>query len=58
MVGSIYYAAIRRIAKYEKDSIRMLSENEQYVFGSVVLTGASKTDYWNFSYKEVSEAHL
>lgn len=46
MRGSVYYAAIRRTDK---------ESGESYVFGCVCLTSVDNKDYFNFSYKDMSE---
>lgn len=45
MRGSVYYAAIR----YTK------TDGSSYVFGCVCLTSVDNSDYFNFSYKSMSE---
>lgn len=46
MRGSVYYAAIRRTDK---------RNGESHVFGCVCLTSVDNSDYYNFSYKDMSE---
>lgn len=46
MVGAVYYAAIRRTDK---------ETGENHVFGCVCLTSVDNKDYYNFSYKDMSE---
>lgn len=46
LVGSVYYAAIRRTDK---------KTGENHVFGCVCLTSVDNSDYFNFSYKDMSE---
>lgn len=51
MVGSTYYAAVRTITK---DDIP-IPDDEQTVFGVVMLTAVDNNDYFNFSYKVIEE---
>lgn len=46
MRGSVYYAAIRRTDK---------QSGESRIFGCVCLTSVDSNDYFNFSYKSMSE---
>lgn len=46
MVGSTYYAAIRRTS---------YPDGESHVFGCVCLTSVDNSDWFNFSYKDMSE---
>lgn len=62
MVGSVYYAAVKPLKKYggkgENDEriIVDIPIDEQRVIGVVFLTSTDSKDYFNFSYKEMSEA--
>jgi hypothetical protein len=61
MVGSVYYAAITRLANpaedwsFENRKWIELPANEQYTFGVVFLTSVDENDYYNFSYKDMDE---
>ena len=61
MVGSVYYAAVKPLKKYgEKDEngekvIVDMPVDEQRVIGVVFLTSTDSKDYFNFSYKDMSE---
>lgn len=61
MVGSTYYAAIRPLKKSNgKDENGNYiyvdrPKEEQYVFAIVFLTSTDMKDYFNFSYKDMSE---
>ena len=55
MVGSTYYGAIRKLTEVANGETIKLPEDKQYVFGIVVLTSVNKDDYYNFSYKDMSE---
>jgi hypothetical protein len=61
MVGSVYYAAVRGLAEYVKDETtgeyvkKDIPESEQRVFGVVILTHIDNNDWFNFSYKEMTE---
>lgn len=58
MVGSVYYAAVKKLTEAKKD------ENGQYtytpvengnIFGVVILTSTDMKDYFNFSFKLIEE---
>lgn len=52
MVGSTYYAAVRQTGKRDlKDSFA----NEHPIFAVVFLTSVNTSDYYNFSYKSMTE---
>lgn len=61
LVGTVYYAAVKRLKKYEghdKDGNLFYSDlplGEQKVFGAVFITSTSKKDYYNFGYKDMEE---
>jgi hypothetical protein len=60
MIGSTYYAAVRALTKSVKDEngeyTRVaIPENEQEVFGVVILTKTDNKDWFNFCYKEMTE---
>jgi hypothetical protein len=61
MVGSTYYAAIKPLKKGgSKDENGNyiyvdIPKEEQYVFAVVFLTSTDRKDYFNFSYKDMSE---
>lgn len=61
MVGSVYYAAIRQLMRCVKaDNERgydrvAIPENEQKVYGVVMLTQVDMSDYYNIAYKDISE---
>lgn len=55
MVGSTYYAAVKPLKKYDNDILVDIPTNEQRVFGVVFLTSTNSKDYFNFSYKDLSE---
>ena len=61
MVGRVYYAAVKPLKKYDKDTngneiIVDIPINEQQVFGVVFLTSIDNKDYHNFSYKDMDES--
>lgn len=61
LVGSVYYAAVKPLKKYSKDNdgneiIVDIPIEEQEVWGAVFLTSVDSKDYFNFSYKEMSES--
>ena len=62
MVGSTYYAAVQGIVKNVgknesgENIYEPLPENERTTFGIVFLTSTDRKDYFNFSYKEMSES--
>lgn len=56
MVGRTYYAAVRQLEKSDGNgSYEPIPEEEQEVFGMVILTSIKMSDYFNFFYKEISE---
>jgi hypothetical protein len=61
MVGSTYYAAVKPLKKSNgKDENGNyiyvdMSKAEQFVFAVVFLTSTNQKDYYNFSYKDMSE---
>ena len=57
MVGSTYYAAVKPLKKYGSDGKEVVDipEAEQEVIGVVFLTSTDSKDYYNFSYKDMSE---
>lgn len=57
MVGSTYYAAVKPLKKYGSDGKEVVDipESEQEVIGVVFLTSTDSKDYYNFSYKDMSE---
>ena len=61
MVGSVYYAAVKPLKHYGKDengneTILDIPMDEQRVWGVVMLTSTDSKDYFNFSYKDMSES--
>lgn len=58
MVGSVYYAAVKPLKRYNKaNEIVDIPKEEQYVFAAVFLTSTDMKDYWNFSYKNMDESY-
>ena len=55
MHGSVYYAAVRSLLQRVDDHFEPLPEEEQTVFGVVLLTKSQMRDYNNFSYKGMDE---
>ena len=57
MVGSTYYAAVKPLKKYGSDGKEVVDipETEQQVIGVIFLTSTDVKDYYNFSYKDMSE---
>ena len=61
MVGSTYYAAVKEMVKYvgrdenNKSIYEPLAENKGRIFGVVFLTSTDMKDYFNFSYKDMTE---
>ena len=55
LIGSTYYAAVTRIAKYIDGKPIPLPENERYTFAVVCLTSIRSNDWCNFGYKDMSE---
>lgn len=54
--GTVYYAAVRPLMKYEKGVYTQLSLEERVVFAAIFLTSIDNNDYYNFSYKEMDES--
>ncbi len=63
MVGSVYYAAVKQLKRcisserlpdgtYPSEEI---PEEERHVWAAVFLTSTDSRDYYNFSYKDMSE---
>lgn len=61
LVGSVYYAAIETLKKYgerQPDGSRPyvdIPETERETWAAVFLTSTDSRDYFNFSYKDMSE---
>jgi len=61
VVGSVYYAAVEKLKRYEKKqpdgtlAIEDIPEVERYVWAAVFLTSINSKDYYSFSYKDMSE---
>lgn len=61
MHGSTYYGAIKKLVRYagrdenDNPTYEPLPEEDQEVFAVVFLTHVDKKDYFNFSYKDMSE---
>ena len=61
MVGTVYYAAVKKLKKYtghDENGNWLYSDlppEEQKVFGAVFITSTSKKDYYNFGYKDMDE---
>lgn len=61
MVGTVYYAAVKKLKKYTGHDANGnwlysdLPPEEQKVFGAVFITSISKKDYYNFGYKDMDE---
>lgn len=62
MVGKVYYAAVKRTARYdwsaEKPIPIPLPDNEQIVYAVIFVTSVDMKDYNNFSYKDMDETVL
>lgn len=61
MVGSVYYAAVKKVGKHYstgQDNYKKvdLPIDKQYVFAAVFLTSIDNNDYYNFSYKAMDES--
>ena len=52
MVGSTYYAAVKRTTFATKDK-----PEDSIVFAAVCLTSTNVNDYYNFSYKDMDETY-
>lgn len=58
MIGSIYYAAVKTLKRYtdeSKNEVSDIPDEEQSIWGLVCLTSVDNKDYFNFSYKLISE---
>ncbi len=61
VVGSVYYAAIQICREWPEgkehtpENLVDIPESEREVFGVVFLTTVDHKDYFNFTYKEISE---
>lgn len=57
LVGATYYAAIETVKRTNKDTkqLEVIPENERETWAAVLLTEVSNNDYYNFSYKDMSE---
>ena len=55
MIGSVYYAAVTGLKRYNGEKQEDVPENEQHTFGVVFLTSVDSKDYYNFSYKDMDE---
>lgn len=60
MVGTVYYAAIENLKRYKEQEDGTLiaediPESERKIWGEVILTSTNARDYFNFSYKSMSE---
>lgn len=62
LVGSTYYAAIRKLRRYKTekprlgDETELIPESEQFVFAVVFLTSTNAKDYYSFGYKDMDES--
>lgn len=62
MVGSVYYAAVKKLKKAQRDESGKLicvpiPEKEQRVFAAIFLTSVDmKSYYYNFGYKDMDES--
>lgn len=58
MVGAVYYAAVRGLKRYvkETETYEDIPLSEQRIFGIVFLTSIDNKDYYNFSYKDMDES--
>lgn len=62
LVGTVYYAAVEPLKRYgKKDAsgkrpVEDIPENERRIHAEVFLTSVNKRDYFNFSYKDMSES--
>lgn len=61
MVGSTYYAAVQHLKRYigkdesGESQYEDVPENERTTFAVIFLTSTNSRDYFNFSYKDMSE---
>ena len=57
MVGSVYYAAVMPLKRYNKETREeeQIPKKERIVFAVVFLTSVNRKDHYNFSYKDMSE---
>lgn len=61
LVGSVYYAAVETLKKFgakQPDGtleVKDIPAEERRVWGAVFLTSVNSCDYYNFSYKDMSE---
>ena len=55
MIGSVYYAAVTGLKRYNGEKQEDVPENEQHTFGVVFLTSVDSKNYYNFSYKDMDE---
>lgn len=57
MVGSVYYAAVTNLKKYDAENKTYIDiiEEEQETFGVVFLTSTNMKDFYNFGYKDMTE---
>ena len=61
LVGSTYYAAVQHLKSYigedesGKAQYEDVPENEREIFAAIFLTSTDSRDYFNFSYKDMSE---
>ena len=62
MVGKVYYAAVKKLKKYDGCDEKGewiysdLPPEEQKVFGAVFITSTLMKDYFNFGYKDMDES--
>ena len=55
MIGSVYYAAVTGLKRYNEGQKEDVPKDEQHTFGVVFLTSVDSKDYYNFSYKDMDE---
>lgn len=61
MVGSTYYAAVQQLVRYAGENengerqYEPIPENERDTFGVIFLTSTDSKDYFDFSYKDMTE---
>lgn len=60
MVGKVYYAAVKRFARWDwnTEKVMPLPDNEHIVYAVVFVTSVDMKDYNNFSYKDMDETVL